>query len=164
MNEISIKKVESILIASIRRIIPKTDFDNNLEEMWPAVNDYIVKKGGKRTIPCLMLYHSGWDDLQNIGLKYDEVNLDIEVTEPVSSAFEGDGEVNVYSLPAVDKMACIVHNGPFNTIGGTFERLYEWMAQNKYKADGPLREIYHKGEWVTDNPDEYITELQIPIK
>ena len=164
MNEISIKKVEAILVASIRRTIPKTKFDSELEQMWPAVNDYIKEKGGKRTIPCLMLYHSGYDDLKHLNLGYDEFNLDIEVVEPVTSAFEGNEEVKVYSLPAVEKMACIVHNGPFATIGGTFEKLYDWMAQNKYQADGPIREIYHKGDWVTDNQDEYVTEIQIPLK
>ena len=31
------------------------------------------------------------------------------------------------------------------------------------KIDGPVREIYHKGEWETNNPEEYVTELQFPL-
>lgn len=164
MNEISIKKVEPILVASIRKVFDKNDFDENLEKMWPSVNEYIDKKGVKRTIPCLMLYHSGWWDLRQLNVMYDEQNLDVEVAEPITKSFEGNEEVNVYELPRVEKMASIVHNGPFSTIGKAIDTLFEWLKYNNYLADGAVREIYHKGEWATDNPDEYITELQIPIK
>lgn len=164
MNKVSIKKVEPILIASVRKVFNKNGFDENLEKMWPTVNEYIDKKGVKRTIPCLMLYHSGWWDMKQLNVMYDEQNLDCEVAEPVTKSFDGNDEVKVYELPQIEKMACIVHNGPFSTMSKTCDTLFEWMKQNNYLADGPIREIYHKGEWVTDNPDEYITEMQIPIK
>ena len=164
MNEISIKKVEPILVASIRRAFPKEDFDANLDEMWRLVNACIDKKDVKRTIPCLMLYHSGRWDLKRLHLPYDAQSLNAEVAEPITRPFEGDGEVKVHELPRVEKMACIVHKGPFSTIGQAFELLFQWMQQNSYLADGPIREIYHKGDWATDDPNEYITEMQIPIR
>lgn len=164
MNEIIIKTVEPILVASTRKVFTKNSFDENLELMWPTVNNYINEKGIKRTIPCLMLYHSGWWDLKQLNIIYNEQTLDVEVVEPVTKFFEGNGEVQVYELPKIEKMACIVHNGSFSTIGKTFDTLFEWIRQNNYLTDGPVREIYHKGDWVTDNPEEYITELQIPIK
>jgi len=164
MNEITIKKVEPILIASTRRTFVKANFDENLEEMWPTVNRYIEEKGIKPTIPCLMLYHSGWWDLQQWNIVYDEQNLDVEVAEPVTKSFVGNEEVHVYELPRTEKMACIVHQGSFSKMSETYELLFEWIKQNNYLADGPIREIYHKGEWATDSPDEYITELQVPIK
>lgn len=164
MNEIIIKTVEPILVASTRKVFDKSGFDENLEQMWPTVNNYISEKGIKRTVPCLMLYHSGWWDMKQWNIRYDEQTLDVEVVEPVAKTFEGNGEVQVYELPKVEKMACIVHHGPFSTLSKTFDTLFEWIGQNNYMADGPIREIYHKGDWVTDNPNEYITELQIPIK
>lgn len=164
MNEISIKKIEPILIASIRKIFPKKGFDENLEKMWPAVNSYIEEQGVKRTIPCLMLYHSGWWDLKQCNIMYHDQTLHVEVAEPVTKSFMGNGEVQVYELPLVEKMACIVHHGSFSTISKTFDMLFGWMKQNSYQADGPIREIYHKGDWATNNPDEYITEVQVPIK
>ena len=164
MNEITIKKVAPILVASMRKVFPKEDFDVNLENMWPAVNKYIDAKGIKRTIPCLMLYHSGWWDMKLLNIMYDSQNLDVEVAEPVTRSFEGNDEVKIYELPKTEKMACVVHNGPFSTINKKFDMLFEWMKQNNYSADGSIREIYHKGDWVTNNPEEYITELQIPIK
>lgn len=164
MNDITIKKVAPILIASTRKMFPKKDFDANLEQMWPAVNHYIEEKGIKRTVPCLMLYHSGWWDMAQWNMMYDAQNLDVEVAEPVTRPFDGNEEIRVYTLPAAEKMACIVHNGPFATIAQTSDALFQWMQQNHYDADGPMREIYHKGDWATDCPEEYVTELQIPIR
>ena len=145
-------------------LFPKKGFDENLEEMWPTVNKCIEEKGAKRTTPCLMLYHSGWWDLKQLNLMYDEETLDVEVAEPVTKKFNGNEKVQVYELPSAEKMACIVHNGSFSTISKTIDMLLEWLKQNNYLADGPIREIYHKGDWATDDPEEYVTEMQVPIK
>lgn len=164
MNEITIKRVEPITVASCRRTFPKDGFDENLGRMWPELNAYIDTKGVKKTIPCLMLYHSGWWDLPDLKVGYDDLTLDVEVAEPVTRTFEGNDDVKVYQLPLVEKMASIIHRGPFSTISKSFEALFDWMKSNQYVADGPVREIYHKGDWVTSDPEEYVTELQIPVK
>lgn len=152
MNEITIKKVEPILIASLRATIP--DF-SNMMPLWKELNGYIDSKGIKKVVPCMTLYHNGW----NAGS-----NWDIEVIEPVVKTFEGNNRIKVYELESVDKMACIVHNGPFQTISQTYKTMSKWIEENRYEIDGPAREIYHKGDWVTKNPEEYITEIQFPLK
>lgn len=157
MNEVMIKSVEPIWVCAIRREIPKGVFDSELEAMWPAVNAHIASHGVQRTTPCLMLYHDGtWE--------HKGETLDIEVAEPVLGTLPEAGEIRAYDLPAVARMACTVHRGPFATIPEAYARLLDWMAQNGYPAKGPLREIYHKGDWLTDDPQEYVTELQIPIE
>ena len=42
--------------------------------------------------------------------------------------------------------------------------MVDFQQKNNYSIDGPVREIYHVGEWKTSNEDEYVTELQFPIK
>jgi effector-binding domain-containing protein len=158
MNEITIKSVEPILIASIRRSFHSNQFDEELTDMWAKVNEHIDKMGGRRTIPCMMLYHRGWGDLDSTS------TLEVEVVEPITKNLLESDMVKVYELPALTKMVCIVHKGSFSTISGTYEAIYDWIRQNGYKICGPLREIYHKGEWITEDPEEYITELQIPIE
>jgi effector-binding domain-containing protein len=156
MNEITIKRVESILIASTRKNINKCDFEEN-GRMWAVVNSFIDKAETKRTIPCMTLfYNSTWN------FEMAE-SWDIEVAEPVTKCVADNNVVKVYQLPAVDKMACVVHNGSFNTIGETYKAISQWIEKNNYKIDGPVREIYHKGEWATNKPEEYVTELQFPL-
>ncbi|HKL80555.1 MAG TPA: MerR family transcriptional regulator [Mobilitalea sp.] len=158
MNEITIKRVEPILIASIRKEFHNSRFDEELTEMWEKVNEYIDLKGGKRTIPCMMLYHTGWADMN------ESAALNVEVIEPITKSFPSNELVSVYELPAVERMVCIIHKGPFTTIAKTNDALFEWIKQNDYRKNGPMREIYHKGEWLTEDPTEYITELQVPIE
>lgn len=156
MNEITIKRVEPILIASTRKKINKCDFEES-GKMWTIVNSFIDKSETKRTIPCMILfYNSTWN------LETSE-SWDIEVAEPVTKCVADNNIVKVYELPAVDKMACVVHKGSFNTIGETYKAICKWIEKNNYKIDGPVREIYHKGEWETNNPEEYVTELQFPL-
>lgn len=158
MNEITIKSVEPILIASLRKTFHYSRFDEELTAMWGEVNEYIDSKSGKKTIPCMMLYHTGWSEISKTG------DLEVEVAEPITKYFEGNERVKVYELPAVNKIACIVHKGPFSTLESTNEALLTWIKENGYKKNGPIREIYHKGDWVTSDPEEYITELQVPIE
>lgn len=156
MNEISIKKVEPILGASLRRVFMKNvgeDFDSFCEDLWSDLNKHIDKMEGKRTIPCMTIYYENSDE-----------KFDMEAIEPITKEIKGSDLVKVYELPMVDKMACIVHKGPFATIGETYKILFDWVSSNGYIKVGPVREIYHKGEWITDDPNEYITELQCPLE
>lgn len=156
MNEISIKKVEPILVASLRRCFIKNDtktYDEFCEECWVDVNAHITKMSGKVTIPCMTLYHED-----------NNYKQDMEVIEPITKSIPSSDTVNIYELPMTEKMACIVHNGPFSTIGETYKAMSNWISENNYTVCGPIRELYHKGEWATDDPNEYVTELQFPIK
>lgn len=152
MNEITIKKVEPILVASLRRTI--NDF-NEFGPLWEELNKYIDSKSIKKVVPCMTLYHNRWDA---------RTGIDVEVIEPVAKSFEGSESIKVYELEYVNKMACVVHNGSFETITKTYETIMKWIEENEYKIAGAAREIYHKGEWATDNPDEYVTEIQFPIE
>jgi effector-binding domain-containing protein len=150
MNEITIKRVEPILVASMRKVVKRFDFEE-CGKMWEIVNHFIDHSDTKRTIPCMSLYYNAVDA------------WDIEVAEPVTRLVQDNDTVKVYELPAVDRMACIVHHGSFETIGETYESIGKWIEQNHYQVNGPVREIYHKGEWATSNPEEYVTELQYPL-
>lgn len=156
MNEITIKRVEPILIASTRKNINKGDLEED-RKMWSVVNEFIDKAEIKRTIPCMTLYYNStwnWETAKS---------WDIEVAEPITKCAVCNDIIKVYELPAVDKMACVVHHGSFNTIGETYKAISQWVDKNNYMINGPVREIYHKGEWSTSNPDEYVTELQFPL-
>lgn len=83
---------------------------------------------------------------------------------PITKKLEGSAKVSVYELPAVEKMVCIIHKGSFSTMNKTSEAIFKWIKQNGYTRKGPIREIYHKGEWATADSEEYITELQVPIE
>lgn len=156
LNEITLKRVEPILVASTRKNIGKCDFDEN-GKMWELVNNFIDKAETKRTIPCMTLfYNSTWN--------FEKAkSWDIEVVEPITSYVSDNEIIKVYELPAVEKMASVVHHGSLDKIGETYKAISEWIKENNYRIDGPVREIYHKGDWATNNSEEYVTEIQFPL-
>lgn len=156
MNEITIKAVAPILVCSQRRVIAKKQFDEALEIMWPAVNNAIAQGKGQKTIPCLMLYH-------NRSWTFEDSELDIEVAEPLAARFAAQDDVTIYELPATPRMACVVHQGPFSTMGQTYKALMTWIDEHGLAITGPAREIYHQGDWAVDDPEQYITEIQMPV-
>ena len=156
MNEITIKRVEPIMVVSTRREIGKGAFQEE-SKMWETVDKFIKANKVQQTIPCMALYHNGtwdWDATKK---------WDVEVAEPITKKVDGTDEVNVKELPLTEKMACIVHHGSLSSIGETYRAIANWIKQNNYSIVGPVREIYHVGEWATSNEAEYVTELQFPL-
>lgn len=67
-------------------------------------------------------------------------------------------------LDAVKEMATVVHKGPFETLNLAYSAISKWIEDNGYEIVGAPRELYLKGEWLTNDPNEYITEIQFPVK
>lgn len=64
------------------------------------------------------------------------------------------------------KYAYTIVSGEYNEEIGimAYMKLLEYSYQENYVFDGPAAEIYVLGPGDTNNPDEYVTEICIPIK
>ena len=72
--------------------------------------------------------------------------------------------IKTRNIKSIDKMACTIHKGKYEDLCYAYEALQKWIEANNYKVSGNHREIYIKGERFTKNPEEYITEVQIPVE
>ncbi|WP_346915459.1 GyrI-like domain-containing protein [Clostridium sp.] len=55
--------------------------------------------------------------------------------------------------------------GPYINLAKAYEKLTYWLeSHNEHMADKPSRQIYHIGVEDVDNPEKYLTEIQIPLK
>ena len=55
--------------------------------------------------------------------------------------------------------------GPYENLAKGYEMLAYYLENNnEHMAEAPSRQICHIGAGDTKNPDEYLTEIQIPIK
>jgi effector-binding domain-containing protein len=87
-------------------------------------------------------------------------DLDVEIGVPVASIRPLAGE---HELPA-EHVAYTVHTGSYGAIGAAYEDLFCWIRQNGHTPVGPPRELYLVGPRHTDRPDEYVTEIEVPIR
>ncbi len=66
----------------------------------------------------------------------------------------------VSELPAT-RVASLIHSGPIETVGESYEALHAWIEESGYAVVAPPRELYR--EWHDDDPSANVTELQFPV-
>ncbi|HDR4478532.1 TPA: MerR family transcriptional regulator [Bacillus cereus] len=59
--------------------------------------------------------------------------------------------------------ACVYHHGPYEETDETYKKLIKYIDQEGYEIDGDSIEIALIDWSVTENPEEQVTEIQIPI-
>lgn len=63
-------------------------------------------------------------------------------------------------------VAVFVHRGPYEWIQCTYEKVLDWLRENRYEAIGETRELFfvapepHSG----GSQDDMLTEIQVPIR
>lgn len=158
MQEVIVKEVEEVLVISKKEIIKleQESFDEFCERMWGQVEQFIEHCNLKKSASCMSLYYSGF-------FINTDKPVEIEVAIPVIGEDADWMKSLLVSRLPKQQVASIVHEGDFKTIGETYDVLITWLTSNQYQPCGPIREIYHKGEWICEDRDSYITELQVPF-
>jgi len=102
--------------------------------------------------PAFNLYHDG---------EYREI-ANVETCLPVKKKLSGSCE---YKVLTGATFATTLHLGPYETIGESYAKLFEFINMNEKTSGVPIREVYHKGPGMLlkGNPKKYVTEIQIPI-
>ena len=96
-------------------------------------------------------------------MEFKEENCDVEVGIPVAVDLPQGGAVRTRELQG-GKMACAVHAGPYESVGEAYNAVMTWLEKNGYRLAGPQREVYLRGPGDTQNPQEYVTEIQAPVE
>jgi DNA-binding transcriptional MerR regulator len=151
--DVVIKKVEPIKVASVRGVVPTPPEQGPL---WAELGNYLTRQNVRPSGPCFSLYHDK---------EYKERDWDIEVCEQISEDLPSTRQVKVHSLPAVETMACVIHTGPFATIGESYNAILKWLDENKYQIVGPCREIVLREPKTENgqNDPETVVEIQYPV-
>ncbi len=149
-SEVVIKKIEPILVASVRDVIPSYPEQGPL---WEKLETYLAQKGVTPKSACFTVYHS------------EEPEIDAEVCEPIMKTIDAYGSVRVHELPIVEQAASLVYTGPFTGLGEAYSALFQWIESRGYRICGPCREIYLKPPSTPgiQNDPNTITELQFPV-
>ena len=85
----------------------------------------------------------------------------LPIKEDSRTGFEIDRDV----LEGGD-FACLLYEGPYDGIAGTYSEIYQWMEENGYhqKEDMGVREVYRKIIGQVESTEELVTEVQVPIQ
>ncbi len=103
----------------------------------------------------MSLYHDG---------EYREGDADIEAGFPVSKTVRTP-DLECRILPG-GRAVTLMHRGPYEKLGPGYTKILAHLETKGLSMDLPTREVYHKGPGVffRGNPNNYLTEIQIPVK
>jgi DNA-binding transcriptional MerR regulator len=152
--DVVIKKVEPLKVASVRGVVPKPP---DQRPLWDELIAYLNGQGAKMIGPPFAIYHDP---------EFKERDWDIEVCMPLAEELASANSVKVYELPGAEKMACVVHAGPFATIGQAYDALAKWIDQNGYRIVGPGRELNLRlpDKQGDQNDPNTVNEIQFPVE
>ncbi len=153
---INFKKVDKMLILSTRDRIP-TYFHEGI--LWDRLCDFIKKENisiRQEMYNNIAIYHD---------IEHKDENVDVEVGILVNKTGENKDGFIYREVDAAPKVAYAMVYGPYINLAKAYEKLAYWLeSHNEHMADRPSRQICHIGVEETDDPEKYLTEIQIPLK
>lgn len=116
-EEVVLKKVPAITVASVREVIPTyEDMGKHYEEIFAFLGQHGANPAG----PPLTLYHDK---------EHRERDIDTESAVPVAGSVPSGERVKVRELPAVEQMASTVHEGSYDGLSEAYGRLTGWRSR-----------------------------------
>ncbi|WP_167957453.1 MerR family transcriptional regulator [Anaerosporobacter faecicola] len=149
--QIVLKKIPAYYVLSLRRVMKNYYCE---EELW---KELMETTSGLEGHMSFSVYHD---------LDYREENVDIEACVVIDGQWEAkNGNVICRQIEEVPVAASFMIYGPYANISPAYRQFAYWLEQHpEYKMAGENRQICHVSMCHTENPEEYITELQIPLE
>ena len=98
--------------------------------------------------------------------EYKDKNIKIRYSQAVikeDKPFKENNNIKFMDIPET-KCICIYHKGSYDSLGSSYGKIMKYIEDNKLEIIDYPRECYIDGIWNKDNVEEWLTEIQIPIK
>ena len=155
MKQFSIQSLPEIIVASHREVIPDYTFLGSLcvEKIGPEMQ----RLGCKCPPPgyCFTIEH---------GKEHHPNDIDIEYCEQVEEMGQDGSIIQFKRMAAVPKALCMKHVGPYERFYESYAEAFSYMEKQGYKLAGHPRTCYIDGIWNQDDPEKWLSIIQIPIE
>ena len=155
MEKFSIQSLPEIIVASHREVI--SDYGALGLLCVNKIGPEMQRLGCKCPPPgyCFTIEHHQ---------EHRSENIDIEYCEQVEEMYEDSSIIQFKRLPAVDKALCMKHFGPYERFYESYAEAFSYMEEQGYKVAGHPRTCYIDGVWNQDDPELWLSIIQIPIE
>lgn len=151
--QVTIKKIPAFSIISLRKKIKSFYHEGLLWEEFKA----LLKKQD-------ISYPSEPD--KNLTIFHDEEYLEegVDVEVAIISDKTAEEPLQKRELPVLEQAAVIYVEGNYHQLPEAYQAFAEWLEEHReFNMVKATRQICHVGPEHTVNPEEYLTELQIPL-
>ena len=98
------------------------------------------------------------------GNEHRPTDIDIEYCEQVEEMGTDNNIIQFKRMPAVPKALCMKHIGPYERFYESYTEAFRYMEEHGYKMAGHPRTCYIDGAWNQDDPEQWLSIIQIPIE
>lgn len=150
------RALPSEAIVSLRKVIPTYYHEGELWQEFDTLLkgeqlDYI-----KQTPDNFTVFHDAC---------YREEGVDIEICLKVKQVAPVKKPLTCYQTERISLVASIFVIGPYDNIKEAYHQFANWLAENDdYEMLELSRQVSHRGPDTETDPNNYLTEIQIPIK
>lgn len=155
MEKFSIQSLPEIIVASHREVIP------TYEALGPLCCEKIGPEMQRLGCKCP---HPGYCFTIDHNKCYRPSDIDIEYCEQVEAMGHDSAIIQFKRLPAVHKALCMKHVGPYDRFYESFTEAFDYMEKQGYKIAGNPRTSYIDGIWNQEDPERWLSVIQIPIE
>ena len=155
MEKIIIQELPEIIVASHREVIP--DYDALGPLCCMKIGPAMAAAGCRCPEPgyCFTIDHNK---------EYRTENIDIEYCEQVEEMLPDTDFIKFKRLPAIPKALCMKHVGPYDRFYESFTEAVRYLESNGMRIAGDPRFSYIDGAWNQEDPEKWISEIQIPVE
>ena len=155
MEKFSIQSLPEIIVATHQEIIPNYSALGTL--CFEKIGPEMQRLGCKCPFPgyCFTIEHNE---------EYKPADIDIEYCEQVEEMGKDSAIIKFKKLPAVPKSLCMKHVGPYERFYESFTEAFHYMEEQGLKISGQPRTCYIDGAWNQEDPEKWVSIIQIPIE
>ena len=155
MEKFSIESLPEVIVATHREVIP--DYAALGLLCVNTIGPEMQRLGCKCPPPgyCFTIEHNK---------EYCPSDIDIEYCEQVEEMGTDSSIIQFKQLDAVPKALCMKHVGPYERFYESFTEAFAYMEQHGYRIAGHPRTCYIDGAWNQEDPEKWLSIIQIPIE
>ena len=154
-NEIFIKEIPSYVIYYCDGII--SDFSK--------IPEFVLQAGEEcaKVNPNLKCITPDYCYISYLDGEYKEKDIKIRYGQSVEKVGKETDRIKFKMMDAITAV-CIYHKGAYDNLRDSYNIILKFIEDNGYEVIDNPRECYIDGCWNKDNEDDYLTEIQFPIK
>ena len=155
MENMTIQALPEIIVASHREVIP--DYDALGPLCYMKIGPAMLAAGCKCVEPgyCFTIDHNG---------EYKATEIDIEYCEQIEEILPDTDFIQFKKLPAIPKALCVKHIGPYDRFSESFTEAVTYLESQGMRICGAPRFSYVDGPWNQDDPEKWVSVIQIPVE
>lgn len=101
--------------------------------------------------------------MEYLDRQFKQENIKVRYSQAVTSFGKSNESINFKKLKPT-KAVCIYHKGSYENLTDAYAFIMKYITENNLQITDCPRERYIDGVWNKENVEDWLTEIQVPVK